>query len=157
MPGLVACRQAAQVCSHGYDLDEIAERAEILRVAGVERQASSACDRCKEEVNGARPSRLASRSDHSGVNSPVSACRLSVEGQRIECGFRALEPVLAARPLFGVWCGVRTGGKLSHRDGAYGNLDRKPRRLNVLEIDDHRGVEEPASRTPVSHRVKRPG
>src|SRR5947209_15160690 len=108
--------------SHGYDLDEIAERAEIVRVAGVERQAGSARGRCKEEVDGTRPPRLASRGDHGGINPPISPCRLSVEGQRIECGFRALEPVLAARPLFGVRCGVRTGGKLGHRDGAYGNL-----------------------------------
>lgn len=63
MLGLTACRGAAEVGSHGYDLDE---RAEILRVAGVERQASSTRDRCKEEVDGARPSRLVSRGYHSG-------------------------------------------------------------------------------------------
>jgi len=61
-----------------------------------------------------------------GINSPVSSCRLSVEGQRSESGFRALEPVLATCPLFRIWCGVRTGGRLGHRDGAYGNLDRQP-------------------------------
>jgi len=147
----------AEVGSHGYDLDEIAERAEIFRVAGAERQAGGARGRCKEEVNGTSPPRLASRGYHSGINPPVSACRLSVEGQRIERGFRALEPVLATRPLFGVWCGVRTGGKLGHRDCADGNLDRKPCRLYVFEVDDHRGVEEPASRPPVRHRVQRPG
>ena len=101
-------------------------RAEIVRVAGVERQAGGARGRCKEEVDGTRPSRLASRGDHGGIDSPVSARRLGVERQRIERGFRALEPVLAARSLFGVRCGVRTSGKLGHRDGADGNLDRKP-------------------------------
>jgi len=112
--------------SHGYDLDEIAERTEIVRVAGVERQAGGARGRRQEEVDGTRPSRLASRGYHSGINPPIRACRLGIEGQRIEGGFRALEPVLAARPLFGVRRGVRTGGKLGHRDCADGNLDRKP-------------------------------
>ncbi len=112
--------------SHGHDLDEIAERAEIVRIAGVEGQAGSARGGGKEEVDGTRSPRLASRGYHSGINPSVSACRLSVEGQRVECGFRALETVLAARPLFRVLCGVRTGGKLGHRDCAYSNLDRKP-------------------------------
>jgi len=93
---------ADEMGSHGDDFDEIAERAEIVRIAGVERQAGSARGRCKEEVDGTRPPRFAARGDHSGINPSVSACRLSVEGQRIEGGFRALEPVLAARPLFGV-------------------------------------------------------
>ena len=74
----------------------------------------------------ARPPRLAARGNHGGIHPPVGACRLGVEGQRIEGGFRALEPVLAARPLFGVRCRVRTGRELGHRDCADGNLDRKP-------------------------------
>ena len=87
---------------HGDDFEEIAERTEIVRVAGVERQTRSAGSCRKEEVYSARSPGLASRGDQSGINPPVSTCRLSVEGQRIECGFRTLEPVLAARPLFGV-------------------------------------------------------
>src|SRR5947209_4174213 len=89
--------------SHGYDLDEIAERAEIVRVAGVERQAGSARGRCKEEVDGTRPPRLASRGDHGGINPPISPCRLSVEGQRIECGFRALELATTAAAVTSRW------------------------------------------------------
>jgi hypothetical protein len=130
---------------HGYDLDELADRTEIVWIAGIERQAGCAGCGCKEKINRTRPPRLASRGYHRGINPTVSACRLSVEGQGIECGFRALEPVLAARPLFGIGCGVRTGGKLGHRDSAHGNLDRKQRRLDMFKIDDHRGVEEPAS------------
>src|SRR4051812_13799930 len=49
------CPEAAEVGSHGYGLDEIAERAEIVRVTGVQRQASSARGRCKEEVDGTCP------------------------------------------------------------------------------------------------------
>ena len=124
--GASETERPAAVGSNGYDFDEITERVEIVRVAGVERQAGGACRRCQEEVDGTRSPRLTSCGYHGGINPSIRACRLSVEGQRIECGFRSLEPVLAAGPLFGIWCGVRTGSKLSHRDCAYGYLDRKP-------------------------------
>jgi hypothetical protein len=56
--------------SHGYDLDEMADRAEIVRTAGIERQAGSARGRCKEEIDGTRPPCLASCGYHSGINPP---------------------------------------------------------------------------------------
>jgi hypothetical protein len=92
-----------------------------------------------------------------GILSRTSKPSLGVERQRIDGGCGALQAVLAERPLFGVGRGVRTRGKLGHRKGADGNLDWQPGRLDLLEIDDHRGVEEPASRPQVSHRAGRPG
>ena len=78
--------------------------------------------------------------------------------KRIEHRFGALQPVLSASALVGVRSCVGTGGQLRHGDRRNGDFDRKLRRVDLVEVDDHRRVQEPAGvARSLSHAVSGPG
>lgn len=87
------------------------------------------------------PCFAAELSDRS-VDPAVGAGTCVVEGQRFDSRLDSLEAVLAAGPLVGIAGRVRAGGQLGEGDRRDRQLDRKARRVQRLEVDDDRRIEE---------------
>ena len=75
---------------------------------------------------------------HSCEDAAVGAGGISVEGERVERGFGALDAVLAAAAFGRVVGGVWAGCEFGEGDRGDGDLDRKGGRWDGLEVDDDR-------------------
>src|SRR5215217_1646015 len=106
-----AARATGLALGNGDDVEAVQVR-EVCRVAGVERQLVGDGDRSDEQVDGPATMRLATGGEDGCVDAPVGPGRRRVEGERVEGGLRALEPVLTARALRALVGRVRTGGQL---------------------------------------------
>lgn len=109
------------------------DRTKIVRIAGVERQTRSTGGRRKEKVDRPCSPCLTARRHHRRIDPAVSTCRFGVEGEWIERGFRSLEPILAARSLFGIRDGSTPCYRAS-RQGSMGVAGQAGSRLGGLGI-----------------------
>ena len=108
---------------NGDHLDQTRETPQVVRIAGVHREADSAGRGGYEQVHSSRAAGLAPFCDHRGVDPPVRPGGLAVEGQGVKRRLGALEPVLPAGSLFAVIGDVRAGRQLGHGDRTDGDLD----------------------------------
>ena len=127
--------------------------AEVVRVPRIQRETESQRRRRNENVDGSRASRLPAGRGDGGVHAPVGPRRLRVERKRIEGRFRALESVLSTGTFRCVSGGVRAGRELCHADGTDGDLGWQIVRINRLQVDEDRRVDD-AARPTLRHAAE---
>src|SRR5207302_10596442 len=80
-------------------LDQILERAKVVRIAGVQGYPCRQRSRGDEEIDGPGTAGLSAGARRRGVDAAAGSGGLSIERQRIERALSSPQPVLAARPL----------------------------------------------------------
>jgi hypothetical protein len=130
---------------HGDDLDELLDAAEVIGVAGVQRElGSQGCGR-DQQIDGPCSPRFARLRCDDSKDAAIGACSVSVEREWVERCFGTLQPILSATALVRVVGGMWPGSQLSQAEGAYGNGDRKPCCVDLVQVDEDRRVEEARS------------
>ena len=109
---------AGALSSDLVDVEESLETAEVLPVAGEEREILGAGGCRDQEVDSPGAASLPTRRSHGRKDPSVRACRVGVERQRIERCLGPLQSVLAATTLLRVTGGVWPRRELGHGDGA---------------------------------------
>jgi len=141
-----------------HHLEQGSQRAEVVAVAGVERQFGRERRGGNEQVDCSCSACLAPSGDNGGEDPSIGSCSLIVEGQRIEGGFGSLEAILSTATLPGIVGGVRSRRKFRQSHGADRDRDREPVRVDLVEVDDHRRVQDAALVAhSLSHEARRPG
>src|SRR3712207_4475261 len=132
------CRLCAvsPTASDDDKFDEIIQSVKVVAVARVQRKFCGKGCRCNEQVYGSRPSCLSTSGDNRAEDPSVCASGINVERQRIERRLGALQAILSSCARLSVFRRVRSGGQLSHRDGADSDFPWKGGRVELLEVDD---------------------
>jgi hypothetical protein len=133
------------------DSDNPTESGEVLRIPRHKRDAVRGSHSGDEQVDCPRPSGFAALRDHSRVDQSVGTCGSSVEREAIECRFGALQPVLSSCSFCRVCSGVGTGSEFCHGDGGDCHLNWQGQRIDTLQVDDNRRVEDPLCEARLRH------
>jgi hypothetical protein len=126
--------------SHCDDLNKGLKVPKVHRIAGVERKTNRARSGGNEEIDSPRSSWLSPPGDDRREHPSAGTAGLAVKGNRVECRLRTLQSILSARPLVVVIGGMRTCCELGHSDRTDGELERELVRVEFLQVDDHRRV-----------------
>lgn len=128
--------------SDADDRQDFFKPSEVIDVARVEREAGGEGSGGDQQIDGSGATCLAARRDDCGIHASIGPRRVAIERQRVKVGFGPLQAILAPCSLTGIDRRVRAGGELCHGQGADGEFDGELRGVDVIQIDDDRGVDE---------------
>jgi len=116
-------------------LDYALQTAEVVGVPRVQRQSLRG-GRCRDQkVDGAPSACLSASLDDGRVNSPVGACRGSVEREGLEGRLDSLKSILARSPLRGIGGGMRARSELRESNGGHRDLQWQLRFVREVDRD----------------------
>lgn len=122
---------------HDDDLKKVVERPEVFTVAGIQGKAGGERGRGDEQINRPGASSLTPSGDNRRENAAVCSCRVPIEWEGVEGSLSPLKAILSTGPLVRIAGSVGTGSKFGHGERADRDLDRKLRRVELVEVDHH--------------------
>jgi hypothetical protein len=148
LSGSLAVREG----SDSNDINEVFNAAEIVHVARVQRKVDGERRCGDQQVYGSGSAGFTSTRRDGRIDTAVSPRRGAVERQRVKGGLGSLHTVLTSRPLGAVGRCVWAGCQLRHRQGADRQFGWKLPGVQMIEVDQDRGVDEALRRgSPLSH------
>ena len=124
------------------DVDEVFDAAEIVDVARVKREVSSERSGGDQEVHGARTAGFAPGGCDRRIDMAVSPCGCAVERQWVERGLRSLQMVLTSCSFCTVAGRMRASSQFGHREGADCQFSWELVGVEMIEVNQDRGVDE---------------
>ena len=138
--------------SDANDINEVVNAAEIVHIARIKRKVAGERRCGDQQVYGSRSAGFTSTRRDGRIDTAVSPRRGAVERQGVKRGLGSLQTVLTSRPLGAVGCCVWASCELRHRQRADRQFGWKLPGVQMIEVDQDRGVDEPLRLgSPLSH------